>query len=141
MGCYNSTVVNANAEKVWEKLNDFHDLSWSKNVVEDVEKVGNKDGDEPGAKRELNGAFHETLLSLNNEAKTLSYSIDDGPGAVAKDNVNGYVGSVTVFPVTDTGSAFVEWKSDWDNEKEERVAELCNPIYHALLQDLKAHFE
>jgi len=140
MGCYNSTVVNATADKVWEKLNDFHDLSWSKNVVENVEQVGEKSGDEPGAKRILNGAFHETLISIDNDSHSLSYSIDDGPGAVSKDNVNGYIGTVTVYPVTDTRSAFVEWKSEWDTEKEEGVAELCNPIYHALLQDLKAHF-
>lgn len=140
MGCYNSAVVNAKPGKVWDTLKDFHDLSWSKNVVENVEAVGEKSGTEPGAKRVLNGAFHETLLSVDDESKTFSYSIDDGPGAVSKDNVSGYVGSVTVYPVTDAGTSFVEWKSDWESEKEESVAELCNPIYHALLQDLKAHF-
>lgn len=141
MGCYNSTVVNATADDVWEKLNDFHDLSWSENVIEDVKKVGDNAGTEPGARRVLNNAFHETLLSIDNESRVLSYSIDDGPGAVSKENVNGYVGTVTVSPVTDTDSSFVEWKSEWEQEKEVGVAELCNPIYHALLQDLKSHFE
>jgi len=140
MGCYNTTVVNANADKVWEAIHDFHDLSWSKNVVESVEKVGDKSGSKPGAKRVLNGAFHETLLSVDNDSRTFTYSIDDGPGAVSKDNISGYVGTVTVFPVTDTESAFVEWKSDWKTEKEGGVADLCNPIYHALLKDLKAYF-
>lgn len=141
MGCYHSTVVNAGADDVWEKLKDFHDLSWSDNVIEDVKKVGEKAGTEPGAKRVLNNAFHETLLSIDDSARVLTYSIDDGPGAVSKENVNGYVGTVTVYPVTDTYASFVEWKSEWESEKEEGVAELCNPIYHALLQDLKAHFE
>ncbi|MFU8813640.1 MAG: SRPBCC family protein [Balneolaceae bacterium] len=140
MGCYNSTVIDATADDVWEKLSDFHDLSWSKKVVEDVQTEGDKSGREPGAKRILNGAFHETLLSLDDNERVFTYSIDDGPGAVSKDNVEGYVGTVKVHPVTDTGKAFVEWKSDWKSEKEEDVAEFCSPIYHALLQDLKAHF-
>lgn len=140
MGCYNSTVINAGEDSVWKTLNDFFDLSWSDNVVEDVKNVNGKSGDEPGAKRILNGAFHETLLSMDQEAQVFTYSIDDGPGAVSKDNVVGYVGTVSVHPVTDTGSSFVEWKSEWKSQKGEDVAGFCNPIYHALLQDLKAHF-
>jgi len=140
MGCYNSTVINATANEVWEKLNDFYDLSWSENVVEDVKIASDKSGKEPGAKRILNGAFHETLRSIDQEARVFTYSIDDGPGAVSEDNVEGYVGTVTVYPVTDIDGAFVEWKSKWESEGEESVAELCSPIYHALLQDLKAHF-
>jgi len=140
MGCYNSTVINAPADKVWETVKDFHDLSWSKSVVEDVQKVGDKAGDQAGAKRVLNNAFQETLLSIDDEDKTFTYSIDDGPGPVSKENVNGYVGEVKVFPVSDSNASFVIWRSDWESAKEENVAEFCDPIYHALLQDLKSHF-
>lgn len=65
MGCYNSAVVNAPAEKVWETIKNFHDLSWCKNVVQKVAVVGSKKGNEIGAKRVLNDAFHETLLSID----------------------------------------------------------------------------
>lgn len=140
MGCYNSTVINAPADQVWETLKNFHDLSWSKNVVTDVEKVGDKKGDEAGAKRILNNAFHETLLSVDPDARKFTYSIDDGPDAVSKDNVQGYVGTVQVLPVSDTDESFVVWKSEWESTKNGGVAEFCNPIYHALLQDLKSHF-
>lgn len=139
MGCYNSTVINATAEEVWEKLNDFHDLLWSENVVDSVKKAGNKPGNKPGAQRILNDAFHETLLSIDDEAYVFTYSIDDGPGAVSKGNVQGYVGTVSVHPVTDTNSAFVEWKSEWENKNEESVADFGNPIYHSLLHYLKSH--
>ncbi len=140
MGCYNSTVVNAPADLVWETIKDFHNLSWSENIVSDVEKVGDKEGTEVGAKRVLNEAFHETLLSVDNEEKKFTYSIDDGPDAVSKDNVSGYVGTVQVFPVSDTDETFVLWASEWDSAKNDTVADFCNPIYHALLQDLKSHF-
>ena len=62
MGCYNSTVINAPADKVWAVLKDFHNLSWAKNVVAKVAVIGDKSSTEVGAKRILNDAFHETLL-------------------------------------------------------------------------------
>jgi len=140
MGCYNSTVVDAPADEVWEALKDFHDLSWSKNVVTGVTKVGEKQGMVAGAKRILNEAFHETLLSVDDEARKLTYSIDDGPDAVSKDNVEGYVGTVKVLPVSDTDESFVLWTSEWESAKSDDVADFCNPIYHALLQDLKSYY-
>jgi hypothetical protein len=140
MGCYNSVVIDAPADKVWELLKDFHDLSWSKNVITKVDVIGNKLSNEIGAKRILNEAFHETLLSLDNGEKRFTYSIDDGPDAVSKDNVEGYVGEVSVFSVSDNDTSFVLWTSQWEATKEDGVADFCNPVYHALLQDLKSHF-
>lgn len=140
MGCFNSIIVNAPAEKVWDALKNFHDLSWSKNVVTKVEIIGDKSSNEIGAKRILNEAFHETLLSIDNNAKKFTYSIDDGPAAVSKDNVEGYVGEVMVYSVSENNTSFVLWTSKWESAKEDGVAELCNPIYHALLQDLKSYF-
>lgn len=140
MGCFNSIVINAPANEVWEVLKNFHDLSWSKNVVSKVEIVGEKSSNEIGAKRILNDAFHESLLSINNEERKFTYSIDDGPASVSKDNVEGYVGEVTVFPVTSNNTSFVLWTSKWESSKEGGVAEFCNPIYHGILQDLNIHF-
>ncbi len=44
MGCYNATVLNASPDTVWNALRDFHDLSWSSNVVESVTPEGDKTG-------------------------------------------------------------------------------------------------
>ena len=46
MGCYNSIVINAPAEEVWDVLKNFHNLSWSKNVVSKVDIIGDKSADE-----------------------------------------------------------------------------------------------
>ena len=62
--CYQSRVIDAPIEKVWSAIKDFHDLSWATNVVTSVEKVGEVKGSEVGAKRILNEAFHETLISI-----------------------------------------------------------------------------
>lgn len=139
MGCCNSTVVNAPVEKVWARLRDFHDLSWCPNVVTQVDKVGGAAGTQIGAKRVLNGAFHETLLALDDSEKVIRYSIDDGPAAVSKSNVEGYIGEVRMFPVTDTSASLVLWTSRWDSSRG-GVAEFCDPIYRALLADLKKTF-
>ena len=37
-------------------------------------------------------------------------------------------------------TSFVVWASEWESAKEDGVADFCNPIYHAILQDLKSHF-
>ena len=140
MGCYNSIVINASAEKVWDTIKNFHDLSWCKNVITKLDKIGDKSGNEIGAGRVLNDAFHETLQSVDEDQKTFTYSIDDGPAAVSKDNVSGYLGIVQVFPVTANNTAFVLWTSKWASTKDGGVAEFCNPVYHAILQDLGSHF-
>lgn len=136
MSCYNSVTVNAPVDQVWQTLRKFHDMSWGDIQVEAVGDVGET---EVGAKRILNGAFHETLLTLDDEERTFSYSIDDGPDAVSKDNVQGYIGEVRVFPVTNDNSTFVLWASRWDSSGG-GVQEFCDPIYQALLGALKSHF-
>ncbi len=138
MGCYNSCVVKAPVEKVWATLRDFHDGSWARGVLDRVEKVGDKAGDQIGARRVLNGVFHETLLGLDERERVIRYSIDDGPEAVSKDKVSGYVGQIRVFPVTDSNASFVEWSSTWQDSSG-GVREFCNPIYKALLESLQKH--
>lgn len=140
MGCFNSTVIAAPAVKVFETLINFHDLSWSKNVITKLDVIGDKKGHEIGAKRVLNDAFHETLQSVDVDNRSFTYSIDDGPGPVSKDSVEGYLGEVSVVPITENDTSLVIWTSKWTSSKEGGVAEFCNPIYHAILQDLKSHF-
>ncbi len=138
--CYNSTVVDASIEEVWEMIKDFHQLSWGDKVITKVEIVGEISGTEIGAKRILNEAFHETLLSVDNKNFSFTYSIDDGPGPVSKDSVSNYVGKVSLYPVTDSGETFVEWISTYESDSDSAVGDFCNPIYAGLLSSLKSKF-
>jgi len=138
--CYNSVVVNAAVEDVWNSIKSFHDLSWAPNVITQVDVIGDKKDGEIGAQRKLNDAFVETLIELNETERSFRYTIDDGPGPVAADLVESYVGSVKVFPVTATGQTFVLWMSDYKTKDDSAVGEFCNPIYQALLNDLAGHF-
>ena len=139
MGCCNSAVVAAPVDRVWAALRDFHDMSWCPNVIENVERVGQVPGTQIGAKRVLNGAFRETLLALDDQAGVVRYSIDDGPDAVSRDSVQGYIGELRVFPVTESDSTFVLWTSRWESSNG-GVKEFCDPIYRALLGDLQKTF-
>ena len=111
MGCHNSIVINAPVDKVWNAIKDFHDFSWSANVITYLKIVGDASGNEIGAKRVLNDAFHETLISVDEKARKFTYSIDEGPGPLAPGNVKGYVGAVKLHPVTADNSTFVLWTS------------------------------
>ena len=138
--CYNSTVVNAPREKVWDSIKDFHDFAWAESVITKVEVIGEKTGREIGAKRLLNDAFLETLVSVNEDEYTFTYSINDGPVPLSKDSVSNYLGTVRLYPVTDSNTTFVEWTSSYESASEQAVADFCNPIYVALLDAMKSFF-
>jgi carbon monoxide dehydrogenase subunit G len=141
MGTTHQTIeISASPDTVWQTIRNFHDLSWAPNVVAKVDKVGDKAGDEIGAGRVLNGMFHETLISLDDDRKDLSYSIDDGPSPVSKDDVKNYVGKVTVQPAAEGDGSHVEWSSSWQ-DNDDAAADFCHGIYVALLQDLKTTLE
>ncbi len=131
--------INAPADKVWQTIRNFHELGWAPNVITGVDKVGDKPGDEPGAGRVLNGAFHETLLTLDDEAMNFSYSIDDGPPPVTKDGMTDYIGRVFV-EATESGGSRVEWTSSWEQNDEE-IQNFCQGIYVAILGDMKKSLE
>jgi len=132
--------IDGSPDTVWQRIRDFHDLSWAPNVISSVNKIGDKPGNQPGAARVLNGAFHETLLTVDDAGKTLTYSIDDGPSPISKDEVNNYVGVVKVTSAAEGDGSHVEWSSSWENN-DEAGAEFCHPIYVAFLADMKNSLE
>lgn len=139
--CYNSAVIDAPVDAVWKEIRDFHQMTWAHGVVSEVEKIGTADGTTPGAVRVINRAFRETLRSIDEQGHQFSYSIDDGPGPLAKDSVRRYLGSVRLLPVTLGNQTFVEWCSEYEASDDQAVAGLCNPVYQALLGALQRHFE
>ena len=137
---YNTVTVNASSEDVWQALQDFHNLDWATGVVTKVDVVGEHDGSQIGAKRILNDVWHETMQSVDSDARVFTYSIDDGPGPMTKDAALNYTGRVQVFAITDNNTSFVEWQSTFDSADENEIVEFNNPVYRALLGALKNHF-
>jgi hypothetical protein len=136
---YHSAVIEAAPERVWAALRDFHDLGWARGVIDAVERVGDKAGQEVGAQRVIDGEVQETLLRHDDAARTFEYRIDDGPGALSLTVTRGYVATVRVLPVTATGGSFVEWSTRYESKDDAGVAAITAPIYAGLLKQLARH--
>ena len=134
--CYNSTVVDAPMDKVWSVLRNFHDMSWATGSIETCEPVGAISGSQVGAKRVLNGVFQETLVGIDDHARSITYQITNGPPPLTREEVSEYFGVVRLHPVTVGEGTFVEWSSTWIGN-ESAVGGFCDPIYRALLTALK----
>jgi hypothetical protein len=132
---YQSIVINAPIDRAWQNVRNLPDLSWAPDVIEECKPVGNKKSDQLGARRQLNGAFMETLVELNDKDRRLGYRIDDGPSPVSKGEVEGYYGLIRLHPVTDSDGTFIECASSWEAKSHEAV-DFCRKIYVALLRSL-----
>ncbi|NNG12582.1 MAG: SRPBCC family protein [Halobacteria archaeon] len=135
-----SIVVPAPVAEVWARLGNFHDFSWAPNVITHVEQVDDRAGNEVGAKRILNHAFHETLIEIDANQHLLRYSIDDGPSPVSQQDVSNYIGSIRLAPDPESSGTRVEWISSWESKSEDAV-EFCHGIYVALLDALAKSFQ
>lgn len=140
MGATQQTIViHRPIDQIWQAVRDFHAMPFANGVIDSVDAVGDVPGDQPGAKRILNGAFHETLLAIDDVSHQLAYSIDDGPNPVSRRDVNNYVGRLSLTEQAD-GGVLVDWSSSWQGN-EEAAEEFCHAIYVALLDGLKAYLE
>ncbi len=137
--CLHSAVINAPVDEVWKLLRNFHDMSWT-SAIESVEPVGAARADQVGAKRLLNGAIHETLLSINELDHVLQYQITDGPSPISKDDLKFYYGTVSVLPVTDQNVSYVSWTTRFEAKDDAVTQEFCDPFYSTFLAHLKSRF-
>lgn len=135
---YQAAVIGAPVADVWNRIRNFHVLSWAPNVVTDCKPVGDLKGDQIGTKRVLNGAFHETLHGLDDKTRTVHYEITQGPPPL--DGAKEYYGKVQLHEITEGGpQTLVVWTSWWQGN-DGPVGEFCHGIYVALLGELKASF-
>jgi len=140
MSCYHTAVLDAPIEDVWEKISNFHDMTWAPDVITSLELKNDLGGHEVGTTRLLNGAFLETLRDIDHQDMSFTYSIDDGPDVISKDKVAGYLGTVRLTPITLGDQTLIEWSSIYESEAPDVVADFCNPIYVALLTAMQAYF-
>lgn len=99
--------INAPADKVWEVVGNFQDMSWHPAFV----KTEGTGGNEVGATRTLTvdggGQIFEKLTKYDAEKKSLSYEITEVDVKVVP--VTNYSAHITVTP--DGDKSKVEWRS------------------------------
>lgn len=139
---YISTVINAPAARVWERVRDFNALPrWHPRIRESRIENG-EPSDKVGCIRDFrlqNGdRIREKLLGLSDHDYFCTYAILESPMPL-----EGYVATLRLTPVTDGDRTFAEWSADFDCAPDVE-ADLVNGIGANVFQGgfdaLKRHF-
>ncbi len=139
---YVSSVIDAPAEQVWQRVRDFNGMPGWHPLIADSRIEDGLPSDRIGCVRHFHtrdgGLIRERLLALSDYDYTFVYSILESPMGVS-----GYVATLKLTPVTDGGRCFGEWSADFDCAPE-RVSALRELIGEGVFQGgfdaLKQHF-
>lgn len=115
---HSNRLIAAPADQVWALVRDFAGLErWLPSLPSPVEMTG--DPGRPGAERAFRQSGEifvvERLVTLNDEARTTSYSIVKSPAPMSA-----HLATISVTEQPD--GALVEWQAEFDAE--EQVAEM-----------------
>lgn len=110
---YVSSVVDAPAERVWDRVRDFNGLPNWHPAIADSRIEGNQPADKVGCIRNFHtrdgGLIRERLLALSDYDYSCTYSILDSPMGVSS-----YIATIRLVPVTDGNRTFCEWTAEFD---------------------------
>lgn len=110
---YVSSVIDAPALKVWERIRDFNALPRWVPAVRDSRIENGEPADRVGCVRDFhlqNGDhLREKLLGLSDYDYFCTYSILESPMPLTD-----YVATIRLTPVTDGDRTFAEWTAEFD---------------------------
>lgn len=140
---YASTVINAPADDVWARIRDFNGLAtWHAGLVTTSEIEAGRAGDQVGGIRNFllgDGTnIRERLVSHSDEDRSYTYNFQTTPF-----DVDNYLATIRVTPVTDGGGSFVEWWTTFDCNRDEQAhwtAFFANEVFQGGFDALKSHF-
>ncbi|MZR32284.1 SRPBCC family protein [Sneathiella litorea] len=137
---YTSTVIAAQADRVWSVIRDFNALpDWTEFVVDSRIEEGlpsDKIGCVRAFRLENGGFIREKLLALSDYDYSFSYSILESPMGVEN-----YVATVKLFPITDGGHTFAEWSAEFDcapDREQELIDHISTNVFLGGLTSLKS---
>ncbi len=115
-----STVLGTPVGEVWALLRDFAAIGDWHPALPPAE-IEEGPADRVGCVRvfPLAGNHRETLVSLDDQQRTITFAFDDSAGLP----VRGYTSTMTACPVTVSDRTYVEWSSrfDCDEADEDKV--------------------
>ena len=110
---YISSVIDAPASRVWERVRDFNGLPRWHPLVRDSRIENGEPSDKVGCVRDFhlqNGdRIRERLLGLSDYDLFCTYSILESPMPLTD-----YVATLRLTPVTDGNRCFAEWTAEFD---------------------------
>ena len=139
---YVSSVVDAPAGRVWERVRDFNALPrWHPRIADSHIENG-EPADKVGCVRNFrlqNGdRIREKLLALSDYDLFCTYSILESPMPLSD-----YVATLRLTPVSDGDRCFVEWSAEFDcaaEAEEDLVAGIGRDVFQTGFDALKRHF-
>jgi hypothetical protein len=139
---YTSTVIDAPADAVWQRIRDFNGMPNWNPLIADSRIEQNLPSDRIGCVRNFRtrdgGAIRERLLTLSDYDYECAYAILESPMGVEN-----YVATLKLTPITDGNRTFAEWSAEFDCDPA-RERELSQTIGQGVFQGgfdaLKTHF-
>ncbi|MEM8704610.1 MAG: SRPBCC family protein [Pseudomonadota bacterium] len=139
---YTSSVINAPAAKVWERIRDFNGLpKWHPRIRESrIEDA--LPADKVGCIRNFNlqngDNIREQLLGLSDYDLFYSYSMLEGPMPLSD-----YIATLRLTPVTEGDRSFIEWSAEFECDPENEddlVSGIGTNVFQGGFDALKRHF-
>lgn len=139
---YTSSVIDAPAGTVWQRIRDFNALpQWHPGIAESRIENGEA-ADKVGCVRNFRlrdgGQIRERLLALSDFEYSCTYAILESPMGVEN-----YTATLKLTPVTDGGRSFAEWSAEFDcaPARERELSELVGQqVFQGGFDALKRHF-
>jgi hypothetical protein len=140
---YASTVLNAPVADVWSRIRDFGSLwVWHGGLVARGEIEGGKAGDQVGSMRSFylhdDTNIREALVAHSDGDRSYTYDFQKTPF-----DVDNYLATLRVTPVTDGDKSFVEWFTTFDCNRDEQAhwtAFFANEVFMGGLNALHDHY-
>jgi uncharacterized protein YndB with AHSA1/START domain len=136
---YVSSVIDAPAARVWERVRDFNGLPRWHPAIRDSRIENGEPSDRVGCVRDFhlqNGdRIRERLLGLSDYDFFCTYSILESPMPLTD-----YVATLRLTPVTDGERTFIEWTAEFDcaeAEAEGLVTGIGTNVFQAGFNALK----
>lgn len=139
---YTSSVINAPAAKVWERIRDFNGLpKWHPRIRESrIEDA--LPADKVGCIRNFNlqngDNIREQLVGLSDYDLFYSYSMLEGPMPLSD-----YIATLRLTPVTEGDRTFIEWSAEFECDPENEddlVNGIGTNVFQGGFDALKRHF-
>jgi hypothetical protein len=137
-----SSVIDAPAARVWERVRDFNGLPrWHPRIRESRIENG-EPPDKVGCVRDFNlqngDRIRERLLGLSDYDMFCTYTILESPMPLT-----GYIATLRLTPVSDGNRTFIEWTAEFECEDgvaDELATGIGTNVFQAGFDALKRHF-
>lgn len=137
-----SSVIDAPAAKVWERVRDFNALPRWHPRIRDSRIENGEPADKIGCVRDFhlqNGdRLREKLLGLSDYDMFCTYTILEGPMPLSN-----YIATLRLTPVSDGDRTFIEWTAEFDCAVEvetDLVNGIGTNVFQGGFDALKRHF-